>query len=117
MVADRSEMIALFDACDVFVHPSVQESFGLVYLEAMARARPVVAVDAGPAPEWVGENERGILFRPDDRMALADAISSLLDNPARSRALGEQGRCFAGQFRWQTAAEALRGAVQEFRAR
>lgn len=94
-VAD-AERDALYAACRVFCLPSVSpaEAFGLVLLEAMAMARPVVAC----CPSWSGvaevvaHNETGLLVSPDDPDALARALRSLLDDPSRARAMGLAGQ-------------------------
>jgi glycosyltransferase involved in cell wall biosynthesis len=86
---DASLMIA---ACDLFVLPSATESFGLVLLEAMKHAKPLIATRAGGPQEVVVHNETGLLVPPGDSAALASAISSLLANPERARALGICGR-------------------------
>lgn len=77
---------------DVFVAPSLYESFGLVYPEAMRWATPVVGTTAGGIPEVVADGETGLLVPPGDAAALAAALVKLLhDEPLRSR-LGAAGR-------------------------
>lgn len=76
----------------VFVLPSASEGFGLVFLEAMACARPIVAATAGATPEIVVSGETGLLVPYADVGALATALSELLlDGPRRER-LGWAGR-------------------------
>ncbi len=75
-----------FDACDLFVLPSREETFGVVLLEAMARAKPVVASDAGAIPEVVRNEETGLLVPSGDPALLAIAIQSLAASaPLRER--------------------------------
>jgi glycosyltransferase involved in cell wall biosynthesis len=69
---------------DVFVLPSEEEAFGMVLVEAMACGVPVVATDAmggGPRRILGANSDYGILVRPDDPTALADAILRLLASP------------------------------------
>jgi glycosyltransferase involved in cell wall biosynthesis len=82
----------LMSAFDVLAVPSRWEGFGLVTLEAMARAVPVVASRVSALPEIVAEGQTGLLVPPDDPGALADALATLLGDPARARALGQAGR-------------------------
>ncbi len=78
----REDVPALTAALDVAVLPSYREAQGLVILEAMALARPVVASDVGGIPEMIEDGVTGLLVPPHDAQALADAISTLLlDHP------------------------------------
>lgn len=76
-------------AMDVFVQPGDPEAFGLVNVEAMAMAKPVVAFAHGALPEIVVENETGLLIRPYDEAAMAEAIITLLHDPSRRTAMGK----------------------------
>ena len=87
------DMIAGYHAADLVVHPSLQEIFPNAVGEAMACGRPVVAADAGGTAELVGrDGSAGVLVPPADAGALADAVQSLLDDPARLRGIGESAR-------------------------
>jgi glycosyltransferase involved in cell wall biosynthesis len=83
-----------YAACHAFVLPSTREGFGLVFLEAMLHARPVVACDAGGAPFVVRPGAGGLLARPGDATHLAELLASLVRQPALAQGLGEQGRDF-----------------------
>lgn len=67
--------------CDFFVMPSLQETFGVVYIEAMACGKPVIATSTG-GPEEIVNKEVGILVPPCDVKALKKAIEYMLDNYA-----------------------------------
>lgn len=89
-------------AMDLFVHPGDPEPFGLVNVEAMAMAKPVVAFDHGALPEIVVSGETGLLVPADDEAAMAEAVVSLLRDPAQSRTMGQAGRarvqaCFTAE--------------------
>ena len=60
----RSDVARLMAAADVFAMPSLEEPFGLVYLEAMAMQLPVVALDSGGTPEVVEHGRSGLLCPP-----------------------------------------------------
>ena len=81
-------LAAEYNRCDVFCLPSVQEGFGIVFLEAMAAAKPVVAARAAAVPEVVTE---GLLAEPDDPQSFAEFLVALRDDPCRRRSLGEAG--------------------------
>lgn len=78
-------------AMDVFVHPGEPEPFGLVNIEAMAMAKPVVAFAHGALPEIVLPTT-GVLVPPGDEKAMAEVLVNLLQDPARRQALGQAGR-------------------------
>ncbi len=81
----------LYATADVLVAPSRFESFGLIYVEAMMAGIPVVAVDAGAAPEVVLDGVTGVLVAPNAE-ALSTALVALLEDADRRRALGRAGR-------------------------
>lgn len=73
--------------------PSVwPEPFGLVGLEAMASARPVVASLTGGIGDWIEHDVTGLAVAPGDAPALAASIGALLDEPERARSMGRNGR-------------------------
>jgi len=91
MVSDEA-LQSLYQSCDLFVAPSLYESFGLIYLEAMNYAKPVIGCHAGGIPEVVEHGVTGLLVDPGAPKALAEAILTLLRAPARLREMGLAGR-------------------------
>jgi glycosyltransferase involved in cell wall biosynthesis len=85
------DVTALYRRADLLVHPVRWEGFGLALLEAMLAAKPVVASAVSAAPEIVVDGVTGLLVPPDRPDTLAEAVSSLLDDPARADALGRTG--------------------------
>ncbi len=83
----------LLSVCDVFVSPSVSETFGLSGLEAMAHGKPVVLAASQGLSEWT--SEAGMLFPPGDIHALCEAILELLNNPNLRNKLGSGARRIA----------------------
>jgi N-acetyl-alpha-D-glucosaminyl L-malate synthase BshA len=76
---------------DVFLLPSLHESFGLVALEAMAMGVPVVATSQGGTKEVVQEGECGFLRDPKDVDGQVEAVLRLLRDPELARRMGENG--------------------------
>lgn len=89
---------ALYRICDVFALPTGNaakghvEGFGLVFAEAAAHGKPVVAGRSGGVEDAVLDEETGLLVEPDDPEALADAILRLLDDPGLACRVGENAR-------------------------
>ena len=81
-----------YRACDVFVAPSRFESFGLILLEAMMFAKPVVCCRAGGMPEIVVEDETALLAEPGDAASLERSLERLIEDSALRRRLGAAGR-------------------------
>ena len=88
----RRDVRNLLAAADIFTLPAFEETFGLVFVEAMAMQTPVVAASSGGVPEVVVDGETGLLAAPDDPGQLAAHIVALLDAPARRREMGIAGR-------------------------
>ncbi len=90
-----AELAREYSHCHLFCLPSVQEGFGIVFLEAMANGKPIVAARAGAAPEVV---KHGLLAEPDNDQELADAIERLYREPLLRESLGNAGRDFVRRF-------------------
>jgi lipopolysaccharide/colanic/teichoic acid biosynthesis glycosyltransferase/glycosyltransferase involved in cell wall biosynthesis len=88
------ELAALYQACDLFVLPSVtrQEAFGVVQLEAMSCDKPVISTDLGTGVAWVNQHgETGLVVPPGDVSALRAAIQQLIAGPALRARMGLAG--------------------------
>jgi len=116
----RPTAIALYSHASVFCCPSIYEPFGIINLEAMACATPVVGSAVGGIPEVVVDGETGLLVDPGlspepphdpaqpERFVagLAEAINRLALDPALSRKMGEAGRRrVVEHFSWQSIAK------------
>jgi glycosyltransferase involved in cell wall biosynthesis len=82
----------LYQTCDLFVAPSLYESFGLIYLEAMNYAKPVIGGRAGGIPEVIDEGVTGLLAEPEAPDSLAHALVALLQSPQKLHDWGLAGR-------------------------
>lgn len=107
-------------AADVFASPNrsrwagyEQEGFGVIFLEAQACARPVVAGRSGGAPEALVENETGLLVDGSSVDSVATAVIRLLRDPKRAREMGEAGRRFVeSNFQWEEIVGRLRSDLE-----
>lgn len=94
----RTDVDALLAGCDLFVHPSLDDAFPTVLLEAMAAGLPIVASRVGGIPEIVSEGITGELVPPGDPAALASAIGAVLGNDDTMRLMREAARVHASRF-------------------
>ena len=89
----NEELRSYYRQASVLAMPSWwAEAFGIVGIEAMANARPVVAFRTGGIPDWLDDGETGYLVERGDIKGLAEKISLLLDNKELARRMGENGR-------------------------
>jgi glycosyltransferase involved in cell wall biosynthesis len=93
ILGPRADGVDLLALSDVVVLPSVAaEGLPIVILEALALGKPVVATRVGGIPEVIQDGETGLLVPAGDPQALADAVSSLLADPARAAVMAARGR-------------------------
>jgi glycosyltransferase involved in cell wall biosynthesis len=85
----QAVLAAEYNRADLFCLPSVQEGFGIVFLEAMAAGKPIVAARAAAAPEVAPQ---GLLVAPDDEAALAAGIERVYGDESLRRELARAGR-------------------------
>ena len=112
------ELARLYNEAEVLVSPSVYEGFGLPAAEANACGVPVIATTAGAFPEVISNGETGILVPPGQPEPLADAIESLLLDPAKRVAMGAAGAMrIAQHFSWRVCAEKTAALYEDVLAR
>lgn len=88
---------------DVFALPSVDEAFGVAYVEAMAAGVPAIGCEGEDGPREIAAQGPGLIqVPPRSPRALADAIDRLLEDEAARRTLGAQARATVGRaFTWE----------------
>lgn len=91
-VVDAAALDAHYRVADLFVAPSRYESFGLVFVEAMGHALPVVALRAPGAADLIEHDVTGVLASTEDPHALAAALIALAGDPARRAQIGAAAR-------------------------
>ena len=90
----RAQMPRYYSAADLFVFPGIEESLGMVYLEAQACGLPVVALNTAGVPQAVRPNQTGLLVRQDGGAAFAAAVRRLLTDAALRAAMASNGPRF-----------------------
>ena len=105
---ESSEILSFYSAADIYVAPSLEDSFNLPVLEAMACGLPVVVSRHAGISEYIVDGVDGILLdAPEDSRALAGSLTLLLQQPELRLSLGENASRKAMQFSWDRQAEAV----------
>lgn len=86
------EKCGAYRDADVFVHPTREDCFPLVILEAMSAGLPVVASEEGGIPDEVADGKTGLLFPKGDPAALARCLETLVTDPTVRKEMGSAGR-------------------------
>jgi glycosyltransferase involved in cell wall biosynthesis len=96
----REAVMAAWERCMIGIAPSTcLETFGIVLIEAMTMARPVIASAIGGMTDVVVDGETGLFVPPGDALALAGAMAYLVREPALRAQMGQAGQRHARQFR------------------
>lgn len=107
----RGDVRREYFAADVFCLPTLQEGFGIVFLEAMAAGLPIVASSAGAVPEVVPDGRAGFLVDPRNPRALAEALLRLIGDDRLRARMGAAGRRRARRFAWPRVARSFLQAL------
>ncbi len=103
----------LIDSADIFCLPSVHDSFGMGYVEAMAHGIPVVALRYGAIPDVVADGETGLLTESPDPAEIAAAIRRLADPDLRYR-MGRRAKSWVlERFSSARVGELLRRIIED----
>lgn len=102
----HSEIIYFYRSADVFVYPSLFETFGLTLLEAMACGTPIVCSDRGSLPEIVAD--AGLIVNPENVSEIAGAIQRILHDSSLRDTLVRNGLKRLADFSWEKTAERTR---------
>ncbi|HVF11871.1 MAG TPA: glycosyltransferase family 4 protein [Actinomycetota bacterium] len=116
------QVAQIYSSASVFALPT-RERFGgieteglpLVFVEAAASGLPLIGGDAGGVKDAVHDGETGILVDGREPTQTADAINSLLDDPAAARAMGDRARTMAEKsFTWEHISEIFKQTLETY---
>jgi len=112
--AYSAEWVARWEEADIFVMPTRNEAFGLVYQEAAAAGLPAIGTSLNAVPEIVHDGETGVLVPPGDVRALAGAMHALIESADLRARMGVRGRELIETVAApQAYMDALTGIIQE----
>ncbi len=109
------ELKRLYQQATIFCMPSRNEPFGIVFVEAMAYALPIVAARIGALPDMVREGENGFLVEPGNVEELTKALDALLANEKERRKFGKHSwQAARDRYNWQSVGSLLRKDIDDF---
>ncbi len=109
---EQASLRGFYGSCDVWLHASEAEGFGLPILEAMACRTPVIATPAGAAPELLADGG-GLLIEHNNPEAMAAAILRIAELPDKEwREISRLARSTAERYTWYDAVEKFEAALQ-----
>jgi glycosyltransferase involved in cell wall biosynthesis len=102
----HKKVMEYMSICDIFSLPSYNEGFGVVYLEAMVKGKPVIGVK-GQGIDGIAEHRKnGMLVKPKDIDSLDKALTYLIENPQIAKKMGERARKIVLEnYTWEKNAE------------
>lgn len=109
-----------FADCDVFVSPSLYESFGLIFVEAMRYGKPVIGCNAGGMREVIEDGVTGLLCEPEDPASFEQCLDRLLSDPDLRVSMGKAGlermhRMFTDTVMCEQCEKIYREAIRNYR--
>jgi len=107
-VSSKDELIALYRQCDLFVMPSLRDSFGYVFLEAMTQGVPCIGTDLNAMPEIIQNGKTGYVVPLNDPESLAKAILTYYADPAHRYDMGRAAlERVSKRYTWDLVAERI----------
>jgi len=111
---DRARLLDLYQKADLFVLPSLYDTFGFVFCEAMSQGLPCIGTDFNAMPELIGEGINGYLVPRRNPEALAAKIVQFYSNPSNlPRMSAESLRRVQTEFTWSHVADRLLAGMEE----
>ncbi len=98
----NSDLHRIYASCDIFLFPSITETFGNVNLEALASGLPIVAAAKGGQCGIVREGETGFLVEPKNVDAFCEKLDYLINDPAELKRMSRNAVNYAKEQRWDT---------------
>lgn len=101
----NTDLPAIISQCEIFLYPSLRESFGIPILEGMACGVPVITSNTASMPEVAGNTGAALIVDPYNTNEITQAMETLIQNKELAMLLAEKGIERAKEFSWKTMAE------------
>lgn len=106
------EMLNLYNACDIFLYPNENQTWGLSPLEAMSVGKPVIVTRGAGVHEVLKDGETAFIVKQRDSQAMAEKLQLLLEDEGLRRRISSQGKAYVQEnMTWEKCAQRL---VQSF---
>lgn len=106
----HDEIANIFNACDIYVQPSLEEGFCISILEAMACGKPVIGTKTGEIPKFINESGGGILIEPASSEEVYEAIIKLLSDREKMEQMGKRSKKYVSEnYSWKNVAKKTLG--------
>ena len=107
------EISKFYDSASIFCLPTIREPFGVVFIEAMNYALPIIANNIGCLPDLVINDFNGYLIN-NNINDYTEAICKLLSNPDKCREMGENGYQYSqSNFTWEVVGKRIKQKITE----
>lgn len=110
----KTDLYPFYKVADVFLMPSLRESWGIVFLEAMAAKCAVILSKNCGVTEIIKDNKDGIIVDPNSQPEIDNALKTLIDDDEFRKQLGENGYKLARTLNWDNQGQLLWKELQEF---
>jgi glycosyltransferase involved in cell wall biosynthesis len=104
----QKNLTKIIDNCNVLVLPSIQESFGLVIIEAWARKKPIICTNIPTLKELVKKSNGGLLSKINNQNDLTKNLQFILRNPKKAQLMGQNGYKYVkNNYTWKKVGEKI----------
>lgn len=114
---DYADISTYFYRSDVFILPTLEDTWGMVVLEAMLLGKAVICSKGAGASELILEGDNGYCFEPENAMQLATVMQKFIDAPRKADSMGQFSRRLMEQYTPQAAAEVMSTVITHVRTR
>ncbi len=104
---EHNKLLSLMSQCDIFIMPSWNEAFGIVYLEAMSFEKPVIGTFGEGIDDLIEDGKNGLLVKPKSVDSIVEKLTILIENKKYSDQLAENGYKSIKKLTWEFNAQQI----------